>query len=285
MSCRRTGFTLVELLVVIAIIGILVALLLPAVQFAREAARAAHCHNNLKQMGIALHMYHDTNRVLPPGWTGAGPEEPPGWGWASSILQQLEQPAVDQIIVRHLSIADPANQAAREKDISIFLCPSDAGTKRFTIFGGLPGAIDQGTPLFEVGRSNYPAVFGTFEIEDDPAAGDGTFYFDSRLTFAEVRDGLSNTLFVGERHSRLGGTTWTGVVEGANEPIPRIVGVADHSPNDPHHHFDDFTSRHPVGVHFLYGDGSVHRLNDSIDLGVYHALVTREGHEAVSSSE
>jgi len=274
MSRRRFAFTLVELLVVIAVIRILMALLLPAVQFARESARAAHCHNNLKQIGIALHMYHDTHRMLPPGW-----------GWASALLYQLEQPAVDRLIYRHLSIADPANQPAREKGIPIFQCPSDTQKERFMIFGGLPGAIDQGTPLFEVGKSNYAGVFGTFEIEDNPAAGDGMFFYGSRLTFADVRDGLSNTIFIGERHSVHGGTTWTGVVEGANEPMPRIVGVADHTPNDPHHHFDDFTSHHPSGVHFLYGDGSVKRINNTIDLEVYHALVTRAGYEAVSSSD
>jgi prepilin-type processing-associated H-X9-DG protein len=230
-------------------------------------------------------MYHDTHRLLPPGWQGAGPEDPPGWGWASSLLHQLEQPAVDRLIFRHLSIADPANQPAREKGIPIFQCPSDTQKERFLIFGGLPGAIDQGTPLFEVGKSNYAGVFGTFEIENDPAAGDGMFFYESRLTFADVRDGLSNTIFVGERHSMLGGTTWTGVVEGANEPMPRIVGVADHTPNDPHHHFDDFTSRHPSGVHFLYGDGSVKRINNTIDLAVYHALVTRAGYEAAAAAE
>lgn len=277
----KTGFTLVELLVVIAIIGILVALLLPAVQFAREAARAATCYNNLKQIGLATHMYHDAHRRLPPGWLGVDPEGPPGWGWASSILPQLEQSPVDAQIQRHLSIADAANQLARERGIPIYLCPSDARPDKFTIYGGLPDAIDEGTPLFEVGRSNYPGVFGTLEIEDDPANGDGTFYYNSQLGLADLRDGLSNTLIVGERHSQLGGSTWTGVITGANAAMVRIVGSADHTPNDPHHHFDDFTSRHPSGVHFLAGDGSVRRINNTIDLRVYHALITREGYEAV----
>jgi prepilin-type N-terminal cleavage/methylation domain-containing protein len=285
MSRRHSGFTLVEVLVVIAIISILIALLLPAVQFARESARAAQCHNNLKQMGIALHLYHDTNRRFPPGWDGVDPEGAPGWGWGSAILPQLDQGPINDQIVRHLSISDAANQLAREAGVPVYLCPSDSPRERFLIYGDLEDAIDAGTPLFEVGKSNYIGVYGTQEIEDDPAAGDGTFFYRSRLTMADIRDGMSNTLIVGERHSELGGSTWTGVVEGANEAMARIVGASDHTPNDPHHHFDDFTSRHPTGVHFLLGDGSVRRINDTIDLSVYHALVTRDGNEPVAVTE
>lgn len=285
MFHRKSGFTLVELLVVIAIIGILIALLLPAVQFARESARAAHCWNNMKQIGLALHMYHDTHRRLPPGWDGINPEGPPGWGWGSAILPHLEQAPIDSQILRHLGIGDGLNQVPREKGVPVYLCPSDMPRNNFLIYGGLPGAIDEGTPLFYVGKSNYVGVFGTLEIEDDPAAGDGTFYYQSQLGLADLHDGLSNTLIVGERHSRLGGSTWTGVVDGANEAMARIVGAADHTPNHPLHHFDDFTSHHPGGVHFLLGDGSVRRFNNTIDLGVYHALVTRDGNEPVSSGE
>src|SRR6187399_1015822 len=96
------GFTLVELLVVIAIIGTLVALLLPAVQMAREAARASQCKNQLKQVGLATHQYHDAMGRLPPGWIANQPEGVPGWGWASALLPYLEQTALESSIQRQL---------------------------------------------------------------------------------------------------------------------------------------------------------------------------------------
>ena len=286
MLRRKTGFTLVELLVAIAIIGILIGLLLPAVQFARESARAASCWNNQRQIGMALHLFHDTHRQLPAGWTGSDPEGPPGWGWCSEILSELEQAPLGSIIRRDLPIYDPFNKQARETPLPILLCPSDVGKPTFKIHGGLVGPgfgnMDVGTPLFDVSRTNYVGVFGTDEIEDAPDAGNGTFFFQSRLTLAELQDGLSNTLIVGERRSRLGGSTWTGVINGANNAMARIVGVGDHPPNHPDHHFDDFTSGHPSGVHFLLGDGSVKRLNNTIHENVYKALITRSGNEAAS---
>jgi prepilin-type N-terminal cleavage/methylation domain-containing protein/prepilin-type processing-associated H-X9-DG protein len=292
MSVRfRRGFTLVELLVVIAIIGVLVALLLPAIQAAREAARGSQCKNNLKQLGIALHNYHDCVGRLPPGWLANKPEGVPGWGWSSFLLPYLEQRNLDDMIKRHLPIADAANQQQRETSVASLLCGSDPHPKIFTIFGGADSGdeeeafatnIDSGTPLFRMARSNYVGVFGVSEIEELPAAGEGAFFFLSRTRFAEITDGLSNTLVVGERYAKQGNSVWAGVVEGANEAMVRVVGIGDHVPNDPHHHFDDFASYHPGGVHFLYGDGSVQRINNQIDLSVYQALCTRNGGEAIS---
>jgi prepilin-type N-terminal cleavage/methylation domain-containing protein/prepilin-type processing-associated H-X9-DG protein len=293
MSLRfRGGFTLVELLVVIAIIGVLVALLLPAVQAAREAARGSQCKNNLKQLGLALHNYHDCVGRLPPGWLANQPAGVPGWGWSAALLPYLEQRNLDDSIRRHLPIADASNQQARETSIPTLLCHSDPHPKVFTIFGGagigdeeeaFAGNIDAGTPLFRMARSNYVGMFGISEIDDSPAAGEGTFFFLSRTRFAEVTDGLSNTLVVGERYAKQGNPVWSGVVQGANEAMARVVGVGDHVPNDPHHHFDDFASYHPGGVHFLYGDGSVQRINNQIDLRAYQALCTRSGGETAAT--
>lgn len=197
---HRAAFTLVELLVVIAIIGVLVALLLPAVQAAREAARASQCKNHLRQLGLALHQYHDTFGRLPPGWVANQPEGVPGWGWASATLSFLEQRALDETLIRrNLPIADPANQLARETVVAVLLCPSDPAPRIGLIFGGAADddhdhdhdadeesheaddpaqlSIEQGVPLFRAARSNYVGVFGVSEIESAPAAGEGAFFY------------------------------------------------------------------------------------------------------------
>src|SRR5262245_30971309 len=131
---RRTAFTLVELLVVIAIIGVLVALLLPAIQAAREAARASQCKNSLKQLGLALHQYHDASNQMPAGWIGNGPEGPPGWGWTTALLPYFEQKNLAESGIKfNLPIDHAQNQAARETVLSLLLCSSDGHTKQFTI--------------------------------------------------------------------------------------------------------------------------------------------------------
>lgn len=286
MTARRPAFTLVELLVVMAVIGILVALLLPAVQMARESARSTSCKNNLKQIGLALHSYHDLFGQLPAGWIADQPEGVPGWGWASAILPQMDQSPLNDRIRRDLPIEDLLNADARVTVIKNYLCPSDGSKpKIFSIgTGGFPeDNVDDASPLFEVARSNYVGVFGTFELEDDPSAGNGVFFHNSEVLFASIADGLSNTFLVGERDATLGGSVWTGMISQANEPMARVVGITDHTPNTPTRHFDDFSSRHVGGVHFLMGDGSVRRYNDTIDEVLYRALATRDGKEAVTA--
>jgi prepilin-type N-terminal cleavage/methylation domain-containing protein/prepilin-type processing-associated H-X9-DG protein len=197
----RRAFTLVELLVVIAIIGVLVALLLPAVQMAREAARRTQCSNNLKQIGIALQNYHDTLRALPPGRLRMMEE---GKGRCFSayahLLPFLEASTLYQQIDFNQSPEDPDNAAALNQTIPYFLCPSD-GKKKL-----------QG----ESAVHNYPLSTGTtYPLSPRNPGGvrvTGVFYENSPTRFAEITDGLSQTVCVGETVKSEGGPdTWDGV--------------------------------------------------------------------------
>ncbi|MCR9116066.1 MAG: DUF1559 domain-containing protein [bacterium] len=272
---NRAGFTLVELLVVIAIIGILIALLLPAVQAAREAARRTQCVNQLKQLGLATHNHHDTRRALPPGWTGPAndAEGEPGWGWSAHTLPYMEKTNLHDLCNLNLAITNSANLTARETILPDFRCPSDASSQETFALGSVT-----------VAASNYVGVFGNEEIEDDPSNGNGMFFHNSKLAFRDVTDGLSNTFLIGERSSKIDHSTWVGVVTGADEAMARVVGATDHHPNDPHAHFDDFSSWHPTGVNFLLTDGSVRFVSDTIDLTTYYSLATRSGGEVISEN-
>lgn len=288
---RRSGFTLVELLVVIAIIGILVGLLLPAVQAAREAARRMQCSNNLKQIGLAIHNYESTHKRLPSGFNSHLFTGEPGWGWAAAILPFLEGSNVYNTIDPRIAIEDDIHDSVRTTIIPTYLCPSDVGEPLFYISKGdghdhkSPAAFgidDDGEVLFRISKANYVAMFGTFELEEAPYLGDGMFFGNSRIRWADVTDGLSNTLMTGERGSRLGNSIWHGNIPEASEPHARILGVADHTPNDRSGHFEDFSSFHPSGVNFLRGDGSAAFFSENIDTMVYKALATRSGGEVAS---
>lgn len=290
-SRRCLGFTLVELLVVIAIIGILVGLLLPAVQAAREAARRMQCSNNFKQLGLAVHNYESAYRRLPSGWISSSADGDPGWGWSAALLPFMEGNTIHQQIDARLPIAAPIHDKVRLYSVPSFICPSDPGDKLFGIAkaagsgppgGGNPENVDQGAPLFPIAKSNYVGMFGTFKLEDAPFKGDGVFFGNSRTKFRDIRDGLSNTLIVGERDSRLGGSVWHGAIFAANEPEARVVGVADHSPNHPGGHFEDLRSYHPGGVHVLRADGAVRMYSQTMDQATYQAMATIAGGEVIN---
>lgn len=305
MTSRR-GFTLIELLVVIAIIAVLVAILLPAVQQAREAARRSTCTNNLKQVGLALHNYHDIHKTLPSGWIGvdgatrlpSAHEGGSGAGWAMMILPMMDQGALFGKFDPQLPISDAANASVARQFLPAYICPSDAASVQTWDIDeeGSPG-----TKLATLARANYVGSFGTVEIdlcENAPGVApvsstgqcisDGAFYHNSRNGFHDFTDGMSSTFFVGERKSFPSApfySTWVGSVPEGEESFARILGVFDHTPNHPAAHLEDFSSTHVGGAQFVLADGHVKFVSENIDGEVYRAVGTIRGREIVSSFE
>jgi prepilin-type N-terminal cleavage/methylation domain-containing protein/prepilin-type processing-associated H-X9-DG protein len=299
----RSAFTLIELLVVIAIIAVLIGLLLPAVQKVRESANRMKCKNNLKQIGLAQHQYHDRMGSFPPGYLSLVASDNsdlgPGWGWAAFLLDDVEQGNLRRRIRFDLQIGDPANAAVRVTALPLFLCPSESQTDPFTVIDA------SGAPICDVARGSYVAMNGVLGVTGDAFDNNGVFLRNSTFRIADIRDGLSNTLFVGERCTSMSSTTWTGAVTNGVVPAvrypdpadqlanaegaPALVlshGSRDHLPNNPLVFDADATaSFHTQGVNFLFGDGSVHSISNTINGAVYEALLTRTGGEGISGGD
>ena len=235
----KRAFTLIELLVVIAIIAVLIALLLPAVQQAREAARRTQCKNNLKQLGLALHNYHDTHRVFPPGYVdrNGDPNSTPdndlgsGWGWGSFVLPYVDQGPVYNQINFSQTVGLGSNAPVSRVALTSFQCPSDGLQRSFPVYDS-----SFNTPITTLAHSNYVGCSGWVECfggaggNPQPgsaadglsgtfgAAGVGVFYRNSRISAATITDGLSNTIAAGERSSNHAPSTWTGSVPGGRCP-------------------------------------------------------------------
>jgi prepilin-type N-terminal cleavage/methylation domain-containing protein len=291
---RRKGFTLIELLVVIAIIGVLIGLLLPAVQKVREAANRIKCQNNLKQIGLALHNFHDRMGSLPPGYSDKSPwprdDAGPGWGWAAFLLDDLEQGNVQRTINFSLNLGDPSAVAPRTAFLPVFWCPSDRKVGTFTV-------TDGGSNSWTVAQGSYVACNGNDGVDDmTTPPHTGAFVRGARYQIADISDGLSNTFFVGERCTTMALSTWAGAVTGAQVPSVRDPGsfsgasalvlghCGPHLPNDNIvTDADAMSSAHTQGVQFLFGDGSVRQINNSISMTVYDALATRAGGEVVGN--
>jgi len=301
---RARGFTLIELLVVIAIIAILIALLLPAVQQAREAARRASCKNNLKQIGLALHNYHDTTGAFPSGWIGveASTATPrpyvngvSGMGWHVMLLPYLDQAPLYQQLNFGQPVSHADNNELFTTILTVFRCPSDSGPERWDLAQeGSPGTILKS----QLPTANYVGVFGTTEIHNCESLtpgqicrSNGTFSHNSVIRMSDFIDGSSNTIVVGERATNqmvpAGATahlsTWVGVIPGGEETFERILGSADHVPNHPNGHIEDFSSNHTGGAQFILGDGSVRFISENIDANLYRGLATRQGGELIGT--
>jgi prepilin-type N-terminal cleavage/methylation domain-containing protein len=294
MRHARRAFTLIELLVVIAIIAILIGLLLPAVQKVREAAARLQCQNNLKQIGLAMHNYHDTHKAFPVGYYDPTPwpqlDNGPGWGWGAFLLPYLEQDNLYRRINFNLDVGDPANAAARTTFLPIYFCPSDDQLITFTI-------TDSGSNSWQVAQGSYVACNGNDGVDDfTTPPHTGPFVRAVKgYRIGDIPDGLSNTMFVGDRTSRLSYSTWVGGPTGALNPFLQAPGnfgaevtllmchAGPTGPNTPGVFDADSTSSpHLTGVPFVFGDGSVHYLSNSIDITVWMALATRAGGEPVT---
>lgn len=215
-SSKAKGFTLIELLVVIAIIATLVAILLPAVQQAREAARRSTCKNNLKQLGLALHNYHDTFSVFPPGWiTTPGTLDNQGhWAWSALIMPFMEQAAVYDALnpgPRTASQAITTHQSIMTSAYAAFRCPSDVAPDAHPLTGpeGCLGCAIVNTSNVNIGLSmgNYlvvnssalPRAQRATNYLDGSTGATGMFFENSSIRLRDVNDGLSNTAMMGER--------------------------------------------------------------------------------------
>jgi prepilin-type N-terminal cleavage/methylation domain-containing protein/prepilin-type processing-associated H-X9-DG protein len=300
------GFTLIELLVVIAIIAVLIGLLLPAVQSAREAARRAQCAGHFKQLALAAHNYHATHNVFPPGYITLtatarpnSPETGPGWGWGTMLLENLEQRPLYNSVNFVLPITVPASLTVRTALLAVFLCPSSAGAE-----GPVRLFDERNQPLVsDLTPGQYVASAGQWEVEEFPAENNGMFFRNSRVGVRDVTDGTSQTLLMGERSRNIADATWVGVIplaevctnprwmvrecETANVMVLGHTGPSPGGqswvdvPNYPAAGADDFWSLHPGGCNFAFADGSVRFLRQTINPRVFSFLSTRAGGEVI----
>ncbi|HET6422519.1 MAG TPA: DUF1559 domain-containing protein [Planctomycetaceae bacterium] len=294
-SSRSRGFTLIELLVVIAIIAILIALLLPAVQQAREAARRTQCRNHLKQLGLALHNYHDNFNGLPAGeYRQSTTADKGNWTWSAMILPYMDQaPLYNQLQVGTLrvdqALQNTTTRVLLQTPLPAFRCPSDVAPMLNTDAQRLIQEANS-TTTYPIATSNYVGVNSTgtprpnFNAAISGANGpnanaNGTFYRNSRVNFRDILDGTSNTFVIGERSwvTPFGATIVpsAGIVfavqdggGAVNGGIAAALGTGFRKLNCKDNIGEcrrAFTSNHTGGAHFLFHDGTVKFISENIE--------------------
>jgi prepilin-type N-terminal cleavage/methylation domain-containing protein len=306
---QRSAFTLVELLVVIAIIGTLVALLLPAVQAAREAARRAECQNHLRQIGLAALEHHDAYGKFPPGWAEGTVEAPfivpqgkivqGGHGFLPFLLPFLEQAALADIYRWDKRAQGPENQPVATTQLSVLQCPSAAPDRWVTevedsknySYGG-KGACGDYTGIWHIS-----ADLAELRLVDEAASYDGVLAVNYLTRMADITDGASQTILVTECAGRpelwragrpvpeiyafggvwVGGTLTFGqgsTSDGATKPGPCAINCTNEQ---------EVYSFHPAGANAIFADGSLHFLKADMDIRIFARLATRAGEERAAS--
>jgi prepilin-type processing-associated H-X9-DG protein len=287
---ERQAFTILELLVTASIITMLIALLLPAIMSARESARRLQCSCNLREIGLAVHHYHEASHKLPSAWSQAS-DGTSGYGWALDLLPFLEESALSNEVARQAPILASQNDRLRTTDLAIMRCPSDISEPTFELFAEQPHHADDdpasegesaaesaGIALVRLPAANYVGVYGTLEADETfPAPqGDGPIVSDRKVRLEDLERGQSHTLIIGERTAAMAPSTWFGVNFQGEDAACRLVGSAMTAPNCEPCDECEFASRHSGGANFAWADGHVSLVADDVDPIEYRHLAQRQ---------